>query len=51
LEFASLNNIKNAPAIIDEVCEAASGWAALARECEVPVPMVEGILPNMLLDI
>lgn len=50
LEFASLNNIKNAPAIIDEVCEAASGWAALARECEVPVPMVEGILPNMLLD-
>ena len=51
LEFASLNNIKNAPAIIDEVCEAASGWAALAWECEVPVPMVEGILPNMLLDI
>ena len=51
LEFASLNNIKNAPAIIDEVCEATSGWAALARECEVPVPMVEGILQNMLLDI
>ena len=51
LEFASLNNIKNAPAIIDEVCEAASGWAALARECEVPVSMVEGILPNMLMDI
>lgn len=51
LEFASLNNIKNAPAIIDEVCEAASGWAALARECEVPVSMVEGILQNMLLDI
>lgn len=51
LEFASLNNIKNAPAIIDEVCEAASGWAALARECEVPVPMVESILPNMLLNI
>ncbi len=51
LEFASLNNIKNAPAVIDEVCEAASGWAALARECEVPVPMVESILPNMLLNI
>ena len=51
LEFASLNNIKNAPAIIDEVCEATSGWAALARECEVPVSMVEGILQNMLLDI
>ena len=51
LEFASLNNIKNAPAIIDEVCEAASGWAALARECEVPVPMVESILPNILLNI
>lgn len=51
LEFASLNNIKNAPAIIDEVCEAASGWAALARECEVPVPIVESILPNMLLNI
>lgn len=51
LEFASLNNIKNAPAIIDEVCEATSGWAALARECEVPVSMVEGIQQNMLLDI
>ena len=51
LEFASLNNIKNAPAIIDEVCEATSGWAARARECEVPVSMVEGILQNMLLDI
>ena len=42
---------QRAKAIIDEVCEAASGWAALARECEVPVPMEEGILPTMLLDI
>ena len=51
LAFASSNNIKNASSIIDEVCDAASGWTGLAKECEVPVPMVEAILPNLQLDL
>lgn len=48
LDFASLNNIKEAGAIIDEVCEAASQWQDIAKECEVPSAMIETITSNML---
>ena len=48
LECAAKNNIKNAARIIDEVCQAASGWPEIARECEVPQKMIEAILPNMV---
>lgn len=48
LECAAKNNIKNAARIIDEVCQAASGWPEIARECEVPQKMIEEILPNMV---
>ena len=47
-ECAAKNNIKNAARIIDEVCQAASRWPEIARECEVPQKMIEAILPNMV---
>jgi serine/threonine-protein kinase HipA len=50
LSFAHQNNIKEAPAIIDEVCEATSHWPEMAKECGVPSAMVNGIVSNMLLD-
>lgn len=48
LECAAKNNIKNAARIIDEVCQAASMWPEIARECEVPQKMIEEIRPNMI---
>ncbi len=48
LECAAKNNIKNAARIIDEVCQAASGWPETARECEVTQKMIEEIRPNMV---
>lgn len=51
LAFASLNNIKDATAIIDEIAEAASHWPSIAKDCGVPSAMTDAITPNMLLDI
>ena len=51
LAFAALNNIKDASIIIDEICEAASRWPALANGCGVPKAMVEAIKANMLLGL
>ena len=48
LECGTKNNIKNAARIIDEVCQAASMWLEIARECEVPQKMIEEIQPNMV---
>jgi serine/threonine-protein kinase HipA len=50
LSFAHQNNIKEAPAIIDEVCEATSHWPEIAKDCGVPSAMVNEIVSNMLLD-
>ena len=49
LLFAQQNNIKDASLTIDEICEAASHWPQIARECDVPAEIVEAILPNMLI--
>lgn len=49
LEFAAANNIKNAPEIIDQICETASGWPELAKECGVPQTMINAIVPHLLL--
>lgn len=49
LEFAVANNIKNAPEIIDQICETASGWPELAKECGVPQTMINAIVPHLLL--
>ena len=49
LEFAAANNIKNASEIIDQICETASTWPELARNCGVPQTMIDGIVPHMML--
>ncbi len=49
LAVAALNNIKNGTQIIEEVCDAASQWPRIARECEVPTAMIDAITPNLLL--
>ena len=47
LEFARHNNIKEATEIIDRIGEVSSRWPRLARECEVPQPMIDAIMPNL----
>ena len=49
LLFAQQNNIKEASLIIDEICEAASHWPQIARECDVPAEMIDAIFSNMLI--
>lgn len=51
LECAALNNIRNAGEIIDQVCEATSRWAEIAKECDVPQNMIDIIKPNLLLKL
>ena len=51
LAFAHQNNIKEAPSIIDEICEVASQWVELALECGVPRKTTEVILSNMLINM
>ncbi len=51
LEFAKRNNIKEATEIIDRIAEVSSRWPLLARECEVPQPMIDAIVPNLKLSI
>ena len=48
LAFATLNNIKDAESIIDEVCEMASRWTEMAKDCDVPPTMVEAIKSNFI---
>ena len=49
LEFAAKNNIKDAASVIDDVCEAASHWEGIAKDCGVPSSMIDAIIPNMIL--
>ncbi len=49
LECGAKNNIKNASLIIDEVCEIASRWPTIAKECDVPQSMIDEITANMQL--
>lgn len=49
LEFALRNNIKEATEIIDRITDVASHWPLIARECEVPLPMIDAILPSLKL--
>lgn len=51
ISLASANNIKNASAIIDEVCEFASHWREMAIEVGVPEKMIELIEHNMMLEL
>ena len=49
LTFASKNNIKDAASVIDDVCETASYWEGIAKDCGVPPAMIDAIIPNMML--
>lgn len=49
LELASHNNIKDAVTIIDEVCEVASHWENIGKECDVPLEIIDAIKSNMVL--
>ncbi len=51
LELGTRNNIRNAPQIIDEVCDICATWATIAKECDVPQNMIRNILPNMQLHL
>ena len=44
LTFASRNNIKDATSVIDDVCEAASNWEGMAKDCGVPSAMIDAII-------
>ena len=46
MECAMRNNIKEAAVIIDEICENASKWPSIAKECNVPMEMIAKIFPN-----
>lgn len=51
LEFASKNNIKDAASVIDDVCETASHWKDIAKDCGVPKAMIDAIITNMILKL
>ena len=51
LAFATQNNIKDADSIIYEVLEAASHWTEMAKECDVPLAMIDAIKSNFVLDL
>lgn len=51
LEFARRNNIKEAAEIIDMITETASHWPEIAKNCGVPRPMVDAIVPDMQLTL
>lgn len=51
LELAKQNSIKNASSIIDEICETASQWPELAKDCRVPPTLTNTIATNMLLTL
>lgn len=51
LAIASLNNIKEANAIINEVQEMAARWPVIAQDCDVPKAMIDAISAHLLLKI
>ena len=51
MDCALSNNIKNAAESIDKVCEEASKWPEIAKNCGVPQEMIDARLPYMSLDI
>ena len=51
LELAKQNSIKNASSIIDEICEIASQWPELSKNCGVPPALTNTIATNMLLTL
>ena len=48
MAFATLNNIKEATSIIDEICEIASRWSEMAKDCDVPTKIINAIESNFI---
>lgn len=48
---ATKNNISDAAAIIDEICEVVSTWPSIALDCDVPRSLINLIIPNLLTTI
>lgn len=46
LTFAHQNNIKEAANIIDEICETASHWPEMAKDCGVKQEIIDAIFPH-----
>lgn len=51
LALADLNGIKNASETIDKICNAASGWAEIAKNCGVPKKIINAITPHLLINL
>lgn len=51
LALADLNGIKNASETIDKICDAASGWAEIAKSCGVPKKIINAITPHLLINL
>lgn len=51
LALADLNGIKNASETIDKICDAASGWSEIAKNCEVPKKIINAITPHLLINL
>ncbi|MBQ7691153.1 MAG: type II toxin-antitoxin system HipA family toxin [Muribaculaceae bacterium] len=51
LAFAAQNNIKAAASVIDNMCEAASYWDEMAKDCGVPSHIIDAIKPDMVLNL
>lgn len=51
LAFAAQNNIKDAASVIDNICEVASHWGGMAKDCGVPSAMIDSIRSNMVLNL
>jgi serine/threonine-protein kinase HipA len=49
MAFATLNNIKEAETIFDEICEKASHWPEIAKGCDVPSAIIKTISSNFVL--
>ena len=47
LELAKRNNIRNDGEIIDMIRDTCAGWELIAKECNVPQPMINRISQNM----
>ena len=43
IEFAQKNNIKDAPEIIDRICDTVADWRLIAAECGIPSSIIKSV--------
>lgn len=51
LALAGSNGIKNASDTIDKICDVASRWAEIAKNCGVPKRIISTITPHLLINL